>query len=78
MTDDLRAACKKAVHVLTEQGEVLRAGRAVMFILERVGWGGFARFLTYPPMVWFVELGYWIVASNRIFFSKFMFTKRDG
>ena len=78
MTPELRLACERAIHVITADGETLRAGRAAMFILERTGWGAFARLLTWPPFIWFVELGYWIVARNRIFFSKFMFTKRDG
>ena len=41
----------------------------------RVGWGWLARVLSWPPFLWFVELGYWIVASNRRFFGKFLFTK---
>lgn len=77
MDDALRAACRDAIHVITADGKLLRAGRAAMYVLERIGWGAFARFLTYPPMIWFVELGYWIVARNRKFFSKFMFRDRS-
>lgn len=76
MTDALREACARAVHVVTADGTVIRAGRAALYVLERIGWGAFARVLTYPPMVWFVELGYWIVASNRKFFARFMFRDR--
>lgn len=77
MTPALREACGDAVHVVTADGDVIRAGRATLFVLERTGWGLLARFLRYPPMIWFVELGYLVVARNRIFFSKFMFRRRD-
>jgi predicted DCC family thiol-disulfide oxidoreductase YuxK len=77
MSDEMRVACSRALHVIKSDGTVLRAGRATLYILERIGWGRFARFLGYPPMIWFVELGYWIVANNRRFFSKFMFRDRS-
>jgi predicted DCC family thiol-disulfide oxidoreductase YuxK len=73
----MREACSRAVHVIKSDGTVLRAGRATLYILEHVGWGAFARFLSYPPMIWFVELGYWIVARNRRFFGKFLFRSRE-
>ena len=50
-------------------------GRAALFILEQTGWGWFARLLALPPFVWFVELGYAIVARNRPLFARFLFTK---
>jgi hypothetical protein len=76
MTDALREACARAIHVVKADGTILRAGRASMYILQYLGWGWFARFLTYPPMIWFVELGYFIVARNRKLFAKFMFRDR--
>jgi predicted DCC family thiol-disulfide oxidoreductase YuxK len=76
MTPSLYAACEQAVHVITVNGQVIKAGRAAMFILEEIG---FPRWLvrpfTWPPLVWFTELGYRIVAGNRPFFSKFLFTR---
>jgi predicted DCC family thiol-disulfide oxidoreductase YuxK len=77
MTPELKTACARAVHVVRADGNALRAGRATLYILSHVGWGWFARFLSWPPMIWFVELFYWLVATNRMFFSKFLFTKRD-
>jgi predicted DCC family thiol-disulfide oxidoreductase YuxK len=77
MTDALREACARAVHVLTADGAVLRSGRAVLYIMQYVGWGAFARFLAHRPMIWFVELGYFIVARNRKLFSRFMFRDRS-
>ena len=75
MTPALRVACEKAVHVLTADGQVLRAGRASLFVLEQVGYRAIARLLRLPPFVWAVELGYKLVAANRTFFSRFLFTK---
>ena len=74
MTPDLYVACERAVHVVTADGRVLRAGRASMFILERTGWGLLARLLTLPPSIWIVELCYRFVAGHRPFFARFMFT----
>lgn len=75
MTPELYEACKKAVHVITRDGQVLRAGRASLFVLERIGYRWTARVLGVPPLVWLVELGYWIVARKRSFFSRFLFRK---
>ena len=75
MSPELAAECRKAVHVLTREGRVLRAGRATLFILEHAGWGLFARLLALPPLVWGVEGVYWVVASNRDFFARFLFTR---
>ena len=77
MTPELKAACEQAVHVLTTDGRVLRAGRAAMFVLEHCGAGFPARLMTFPPFIWFVEIGYWIVAHNRPFFAHFLFTKDE-
>ena len=75
MTPELAAACQTAVHVLTTNGRTLRAGRAGLFLLERIGFGDFARILALPPFIWFVELGYRIIARNRYFFSRLLFGK---
>ncbi len=69
MTPELFTACGRAVHVVRSDGRILRGGRAVLFVLEHTGMGGWARVLGYPPMVWGVELGYWIVARNRRWFG---------
>ena len=75
MTPDIYSACERAVHVVTIEGRVLKAGRATLFVLERIGWGRFARLLSYPPLVWLVEIGYWIFAHSRKFFALFMFRR---
>ncbi|MFN8454110.1 MAG: hypothetical protein U0401_05440 [Anaerolineae bacterium] len=64
--------------MLTVDGRTLKAGRAAMFILEEIGYPlWLIRPFTWPPLVWLTELGYWIVANNRPFFSKFLFTKEE-
>ncbi len=76
MTPELREACKRALHVLTSSGEILKAGRAALFVLEQIGYRRLARLLRLPPFVWAVELGYRIVASNRSLFARLLF--RNG
>jgi predicted DCC family thiol-disulfide oxidoreductase YuxK len=65
MTPELRAACRRAMHVLTADGRVLRAGRASLFVISETGNRRLAAFLGLPPFVWLVELAYRIVARNR-------------
>jgi predicted DCC family thiol-disulfide oxidoreductase YuxK len=65
MTPALRRACARAVHVVTPEGRVLRAGRATMYVLAELGWRRTAALLATPPLVWAVEAGYALVAANR-------------
>src|SRR5262245_5169516 len=73
MTDELARRCARAVHVLTPSGTLLSAGRASLCVLSLSGHLRLARVLATPPLVWCVELGYWIVARNRRVFSRFLF-----
>ena len=73
MTPALRAACARAVHVVTADGRVLRAGRAALFVLQQIGYERWAALLSVPPLIWCVEPGYRLVAANRAFFSRFLF-----
>ena len=56
MNAELYEACRRAVHVIKADGETLRAGRAMLFILERIGWGYgvVPRLLRLPPFIPFV------------------------
>ena len=73
MTPQLKRACRRAVHVVTPDGRVLRAGRAALYLLGNSGWPGpLIQLLSLPPLVWAVEIGYRIVANNRPFFGGFM------
>ena len=40
-----------------------------MFVLREIGHPVLGRVLAVPPLVWLVELGYFIVARNRSGFS---------
>jgi predicted DCC family thiol-disulfide oxidoreductase YuxK len=75
MTPALRAACARSFHVVRADGGVLRAGRAALYVLARLGHPVLARVLALPPLVWAVELGYWLVARNRQLFSKYLFRR---
>lgn len=65
MTPALAEACTRAVHVVTARGRVIRAGRAVLFILHQLGYRCSTRVLAIRPFLWMVELGYAFVARNR-------------
>ena len=76
MTPELKAACARAVHVLTPDGQMLKAGRACLYVLGEIGFRGLARLLSLPPLIWLVECGYWLVARNRALASKVLFRRR--
>jgi len=76
LTPELERACARAVHLVAPDGTVYRAGRAVLKALDVVGYRFWARLGMLPPFIWFIELGYWIVARNRRWFSKLMFRRR--
>ena len=75
--DDLRARCEDALYVVTPDGEEIGAGRGLIFIAERIGYG-WVGFLKHPPFIWFVELGYRFMANNRGLFAKFFFRSETG
>jgi hypothetical protein len=52
---------------------VLAAGRACLCVLRVIGYARLATLLSFPPFVWGIELGYWLVARNRRFFSRVFF-----
>lgn len=79
MTPQLRQQAERAVQVITPEGRQISAGRAVLYVLGQVGWHpALVRLAGRWPLVWGVELGYWIVARNRSFFSRFLFRGRHG
>lgn len=78
MTWELAEACAKSIHVVTDYGTTLKAGRACLFVLGALGWRWTARVLWLPPFVWLVELGYQLVARHRTFFSRFLFRERGS
>jgi len=75
MTAALQQACARAVHVVTADGQVLRAGRAVLYIAGQLGHAALARVLAVPPLLWAVEFAYFLVARNRRLFSRVLFRR---
>lgn len=75
MTPAMVEASEKAVQVVTAEGARISAGRAVLFILGQLGWKRFERIFSWPPLLFFVELGYSLVAGHRVFFSKILFRR---
>jgi len=75
MTPALYASCHQAVHVWCADGQVLRAGRACLYILRLLGYRRLATVLSLPPCLWLVEWGYGLVARHRPLFSRWLFTK---
>jgi predicted DCC family thiol-disulfide oxidoreductase YuxK len=73
MAEELHAACAQAVHVVTAEGRVLRAGSACLFLLSEAGHPTLSRLLGSPLLLPLVELGYRVVARNRRFWSRFLY-----
>ncbi len=73
MTPLLQVQARRAVQIVTAEGERLSGGRAVLFALDQIGWNPhLVRLLQHRPFIWFVDLGYRIVAANRPRFSRFV------
>jgi predicted DCC family thiol-disulfide oxidoreductase YuxK len=73
MTDALRVACAGALHVVRGDGEVLRAGRALLFAFGELGYPRTARLFARRPLIWAVEMVYYAVARNRRRLSRLLF-----
>lgn len=72
MTDELMRRCEHAAHLITESGEVLRAGRATLYVLSSLPRLAWLRVFLYPPLVWAAEGVYWLVARSRGVIGRFV------
>jgi len=72
MTPELAEACRRAVHVITDDGRVLRGGRASLFLVGETGRPVLAKILSVPPRVCLVELEYAFVARHRAELSRWL------
>ncbi len=70
MTPALYEACKRAMHVVTPDGRLLRGGQGCLHILHVLGYRYIAAVLGIWPLSWFVNLGYDLVARNRYVFAR--------
>ena len=73
ISQELRSACQSSVHVVKSDGEILRGGRAMLFCGQFTRWHQLARIGQWLLFLPFVELGYAIIAKNRMLFSKLLF-----
>ena len=79
MTPALYARAERAVQVLAADGRRFEAGRAVLFVLDQIGWHPrLVRLAQRRPLVWLVEIGYRLVARNRGFFGRSLFRHTDA
>ena len=77
MTPRLALECERAIYIVHSDGSMTRAGRAILYLFETIGYRRMARFLGFAPFVWGVELGYWLVARNRYLASRLFFTREE-
>lgn len=78
MTPALRQQAAREVQVVTSDGHRIADGRAVLFILDTIGWQHWlVRLVRRPPCVWLVEVGYHVVSRYRDQLSKIMFRMSD-
>ena len=73
LAPSLKQACSHAMHVIKADGEIIKAGRAMMFCGLFTPLRGWARIGAWPIFLPFVELGYKFVAHNRTLVSKLFF-----
>ncbi len=73
MTDEIFELAKRQVIVISNDGRQFNGADGILFIMERLGWGWFAKFLRVSPLIWPIRCGYWMVARNRGLISKWFF-----
>jgi hypothetical protein len=74
MMPQLREQARRAIQVVTSDGQRFVAGGAVLFVLEEIGWHPrLAHLGRHRPWIWVIELGYWVVARCRPFFGRLLF-----
>lgn len=66
--------CKSEMAVVTDSGRELFGARAVLYVVERQGFGWVAKVLAAPPLIWIMSLGYALIARNRGMISKRFFS----
>jgi predicted DCC family thiol-disulfide oxidoreductase YuxK len=74
MDETLVKACARAVHLLHPDGRLERAGHACLTVLQLIGFPStLIGLLRLPPLIWALELGYWLAARNRSLVSRLLF-----
>jgi predicted DCC family thiol-disulfide oxidoreductase YuxK len=75
MTPALYEQCERAMHVVLPDQHLLRGGGACLYILHVLGYRRTVAVFGLWPLSWMVDIGYAIVARNRLWFSRFLFTR---
>ena len=75
MTPSLYEQCEWAMHVVLPDQHLLRGGCACLYILRVIGYRRTAAVFSLWPLSWAVDIGYDIVARNRLLFSRFLFAR---
>lgn len=78
MTAELKRLCERAVHVITEDGDIIRGGRATVYVLSSIPHLGWLRVLSIPPLLWLAELAYWLAARNRSLLGRLLSLRDDN
>ena len=73
MTPDLEQMARGAVVVVGPAGQRISGGRAVLFVLGKLGWKRTARIMSAGPMAVITEWGYRRVANNRALIGRMLF-----
>ena len=73
----MRSSAFIRVHLITPNGVVLAGGRASLYVLDLIGWRKLAAVLSIIPLLWIVDAGYWVVARNRRWFSRWLFRRHE-
>lgn len=72
MTPELYEDCARAMNVIRADGRRLRAGRAALYVLARLGYGPLVWIGWLPPFSWLVEIAYRFVADHRTALGRFL------
>ncbi len=73
LAPSIKEACTKAVHVIKTDGQIIKAGEAMMFCGTFTRFSCWARIALWPIFLPFIEVGYKFVAHNRNLVSKLFF-----
>ena len=73
MTPEVYARCDKEMYVITSDGQALPGVKGFLFAMKETGAGSWVTLLSYPPFIWIMQAGYWLVARNRGLISRLFF-----
>lgn len=77
LTPELRTRAARSVLVIGPGGRARGAGRAVLAALREIGWmPPLVAIASRRPLIWLVEIGYRIVATNRRHISRVVLRRR--